>query len=519
MEREIITSDSVPALCGETESRKRNEGMETPGRKMGNGKTEEGKNRIVRDLTSGNVARTMIWFAAPLFLSSLLQTTYNMADMIIIGHFVGKEGVAAASIGGDVLLFASFVAMGFANAGQVIISQLVGAGRHDKVNRLIGTMFTVLLCCAMLIGSLGLIFQETLLQWLNTPPEALEYTRAYTDVCLTGLVFIYGYNVVSAVLRGMGDSKHPFYFIALATGLNVVLDLVLVVGFRMAIFGVALATVISQAVSFCWAVTFLYRRKTAFGFDFKLRSFAVDREVLIPFLKLGIPMMIQGASIDFSKLFVNAWINSYGVLATAMTGIGNKVGSVVNVVNVALSTAGSSMIGQCIGAEKYERVPKVLKVSFSINIAISLAMGIVTVLFPSVVFGIFTGDAEVLKLSLRYIPVALLLFAGSALRPPHELPDQRKRKLQTQSRRGPSGRRIHANRTFGFARTRFRFRSLRILVWKCSGKFHAIRHRRSLLSLRTLENTQIPYPRRGPRQNSFLTSPPRLPLFRIPSYG
>lgn len=418
MEREIIASDSVPALCGERESRKRNEGMETPGRKMRNGKTEEGKNRIVRDLTSGNVARTMIWFAAPLFLSSLLQTTYNMADMIIIGHFVGKEGVAAASIGGDVLLFASFVAMGFANAGQVIISQLVGAGRHDKVNRLIGTMFTVLLCCAMLIGSLGLIFQETLLQWLNTPPEALEYTRAYTDVCLTGLVFIYGYNVVSAVLRGMGDSKHPFYFIALATGLNVVLDLVLVVGFRMAIFGVALATVISQAVSFCWAVTFLYRRKTAFGFDFKLRSFAVDREVLIPFLKLGIPMMIQGASIDFSKLFVNAWINSYGVLATAMTGIGNKVGSVVNVVNVALSTAESSMIGQCIGAEKYERVPKVLKVSFSINIAISLAMGIVTVLFPSVVFGIFTGDAEVLKLSLRYIPVALLLFAGSALRPP-----------------------------------------------------------------------------------------------------
>ena len=374
--------------------------------------------RIVRDLTSGNVARTMIFFAAPLFFSSLLQTTYNMVDMIIIGHFVGKEGLAAAAIGGDVLLFASFVAMGFANAGQVIISQFIGAGQHDKVRRLIGTMFTVLGGCAVLIGAFGLFFQDTILRWINTPPEALEYTRSYTDVCLTGLVFIYGYNVVGAVLRGMGDSRHPFYFIALATECNVFLDLLFVVGFRMAIFGAALATVISQAVSFCWAVVFLYRRRFEFGFDFRLRSFAVDREVLLPFLKLGIPMMIQGASIDFSKLFVNSCINSYGVLATAMTGIGNKVGSVVNVVNVALSTAGSSMIGQCIGAEKYNRVPKVLKVSFSINLAISAGMGIVTVLFPSAVFGIFTDDAEVLKLALTYIPVALLLFAGSALRPP-----------------------------------------------------------------------------------------------------
>ena len=374
--------------------------------------------RIVRDLTSGSVAHTMIFFAAPLFFSSLLQTAYNMADMIIIGHFVGKEGLAAASIGGDILNFASFVAMGFANAGQIIISQFIGAGQHDKVGKLIGTMFTFLLGFAVLIGLTGLIFQESLLDWLNTPPEALEFTRSYTDVCLTGLVFIYGYNVVSAVLRGMGDSRHPFYFIALATTLNVLLDLLFVVVFRMAIFGVALATVISQGISFSWAIVFLYRRRGAFLFDFKLRSFAIEREVLMPFLKLGIPMMIQGAAIDFSKLFVNSWVNSYGVLAVAMTGIGNKVGSIVNVVNVALSTAGSSMIGQCIGAEKYDRVPKILKVSFAINIAISLAMGLLTVFFPYTVFGIFTDDAEVLKLALTYIPVALLLFGGSALRPP-----------------------------------------------------------------------------------------------------
>lgn len=115
--------------------------------------------RIAQDLTSGSPVRTMIFFAAPLFFSSLLQTTYNMADMIIIGHFVGKEGLAAASIGGDILNFASFIAMGFANAGQVIISQYIGAGQHDKVGKLIGTMFTFLLGCAVLIGMGGLIFR------------------------------------------------------------------------------------------------------------------------------------------------------------------------------------------------------------------------------------------------------------------------------------------------------------------------------------------------------------------------
>ena len=129
-------------------------------------------------------------------------------------------------------------------------------------------------------------------------------------------------------------------------------------------------------------------------------------------------MMLQLASIDFSKLFVNAWINTYGVLAIAMTGIGNKVSSVVNVVNISLSTAGSSMIGQCIGGGKYDRVPRIVGVSFVINIAISLVMGAATVFFPQFVFGMFTDDAEVLLLAIRYIPIALLLFAGSALRPP-----------------------------------------------------------------------------------------------------
>ena len=304
---------------------------------------------VVRDLTQGNVTRTMLNFAGPLFFSSLLQTCYNLADMMIVGRFIGREGLAAVAVGSDVMIFLSFVAMGFSNAGQVIVSQYVGAGLREKVTALIGTMLAFLSLCALCLTGAGMLFQASILRWLHTPVEAWDFTRDYTFICMGGLIFVYIYNALSAALRGLGDSRHPFYFIVASTTLNILLDLLFVIRFNLRVVGVALATVISQAVCCALAVTFVYRHGDRIGFGFRRREFIIDRGVLIPFLKLGIPMMLQLASIDFSKLFVNAWINTYGVLATAMTGIGNKVSSVVNVVNISLSTAGSSMIGQCIG--------------------------------------------------------------------------------------------------------------------------------------------------------------------------
>lgn len=376
------------------------------------------KNKIVRDLTTGNVTWTMITFAFPLFLSSLLQTVYNVTDMIIVGRFVGKEGLGAVSIGTDILHFLCFIAMGFSNAGQVIISQFIGAGFQDKVRKTIGTLFTFLGAGAVIITVAGLLLLDNMLDWVNTPPEARAYTKSYLAICLSGMVFIYGYNIISAILRGMGDSRHPFLFVAVSVTINVILDILFVVQFKWNLYGVALATIISQAVSFIWALIFLYKNRSHFGFYFTLKEFAVSQEVLKPLVKLGIPMVIQSAAISFSMLFVNSYINTYGVVATAMTGIGNKLSSIVNIVNIALSAAGSTMIGQCIGAEKYNRVPKVLKVSFSINGAIALAAGVVCVLFPQAVYGIFTDDSDVLKMAISYIPVLLLLFGGGALRPP-----------------------------------------------------------------------------------------------------
>ena len=373
---------------------------------------------IVRDLTQGSVTKLLLVFAFPLLCSNLLQTFYNMVDMVVIGQFVGKNGLSAVSIGGDVLHFLTFLVMGFSNAGQVILSQYIGAGQHDRVKGTIGTMFTVTFLMAVLLSVFCSIFLDDFLHLMNTPKECFDLARDYSFVCILGLVFIYGYNLVSAILRGMGDSKHPLMFIAVATIVNLVLDLVFVAGFGLGPKGAALATVIGQAVSFLWAIFYLYQHKEAFGFDFRLQSFRPDREVLPKLAKLGFPMILQSAAINFSMLFVNSFINSYGVVASAVTGIGNKLGSITAVVTNALSTAGSSMVGQNLGAEKYHRVPKIIGISAIFDLAFALFLSIVTVFFPRTIFGFFNSDPEVLDMAMSYIPVAVLLYMGFAARSP-----------------------------------------------------------------------------------------------------
>ena len=379
---------------------------------------KNGSGTIIRDLTQGSVTQLLLVFAFPLLCSNLLQTFYNMVDMVVIGRFVGKTGLSAVSIGGDVLHFLTFLVMGFSNAGQVILSQYIGAGQHDRVKGTIGTMFTVTFGMAVVLSIFCSIFLDNFLQLMNTPAECLQYTRDYSFICVLGLIFIYGYNLISAILRGMGDSKHPFIFIAVATVVNLILDLVFVAGFGMGPAGAALATVIGQAVSFLWAIFYLYRHKEAFGFDFKLQSFRPDPVVLPKLVKLGLPMILQSAAINFSMLFVNSYINAYGVVASAVTGIGNKLGSITAVVTNALSTAGSSMVGQNIGAEKYHRVPKIIGVSAIFDVAFALLLSFLTVFFPRTIFGFFNSDPEVLDMAMTYIPVAVLLYMGFAARSP-----------------------------------------------------------------------------------------------------
>ena len=375
--------------------------------------------RLIRDLTTGSVPKTLLNFAMPLFLSGLLQMVYNMVDMIVVGQMVGTSGLSAVSVGGEILMLITFIAMGFSNAGQILISRYVGENRHDLIGEMVATLFTLLMSIAVVITVVFLFTYQGIMAWLNTPGTIWEYTRQYTITCVYGTVFIYGYNLVSAILRGMGDSKHPFLFIAIASILNLILDLLFVGPMGMGTRGAALATVIGQAVSFLFALTLLYRHREQIHFDFKPSHFRISRRVIRPLLSLGIPMVIQSAAITFSMLFVNSYINRYGEVSIAVTGIARKLENMISIVAQAISAAGGAMISQALGARKIERVPKIVGHALWIVAIPSAIFAVITLFRPEWLFGIFTQDPEVLKMVLEmYIPVAMIQYLGCTLRPP-----------------------------------------------------------------------------------------------------
>ena len=373
----------------------------------------------IKDFTQGNITKQLVTFTFPLFLSNLLQIVYNMVDMMVVGNVLGKVGTSAVAVGGDVVSFFTFICIGFSSAGQVLIARLVGAGKRNKRGSFVGTMAGFMAACAVVFSFVGVVLQKYILTWMNTPPEAWDGAVAYSAICAAGLVFIYGYNIVSAILRGMGDSKHPFVFILISAIINVILDVVFVAYCDMGAGGAALATVISQGISLIISIMFLTKNKKQFELNIKFRDFIFwDKEMLGDLVKLGIPMAIKMASIQFSKLFVNSWINGYGVAVSAFAGIANKISSFSILISNSINAAGSTMVGQNLVAGKFERVKLILKNIAAITLTIAVILSVLMCVFPEEIFMLFTvdSDVDVVELVWGYIPIAIVIFFASALR-------------------------------------------------------------------------------------------------------
>lgn len=369
-----------------------------------------------KDLTEGSVPKLLLTFAAPLFVSNALQAVYNIVDMIVVGQVIGGSGMSAVSTGGNILHLLTFVAMGFSSAGQVIIAREVGMRNNDAVKKTIGTLFTLLFAIALVISVGCYVFRDPLLQVVNTPAEAYQYTMDYTVICILGLIFIYGYNVVSAIMRGMGDSKRPFMFVAIAAVINIVLDIVFVAFLNMEVAGAAWATVIGQSFSFIFAMVYLYRHKEGFDFDFQPKSFIPDGKAMEKIVALGVPMALQSAAISISQTVVAAWVNSFGLIASAIAGIIGKLNMMMGILSNSITTAAASMVGQNLGARKYDRIPKILAWGSGSALFLAVIAAVIVKMHPETIFGLFTSDAAVLaEASVIILPV-ILNFIGAATR-------------------------------------------------------------------------------------------------------
>ena len=216
---------------------------------------------IIQDFTTGSIPKKLLHFAFPFMLSTLLQTAYGMVDMMVVGHYVGSSGLSAVSISSQTLWMTTALCMGFSNAGQIVIAQMLGAGRRKDLQKAIGTLALTLFGAAVLVTVLGMSLARPLLRLLQTPAESFEEAVSYLLIAFAGTIFTFGYNMVSAIFRGMGDSKHPLIFVIVAAVVNLILDLVAVAVFHMGVAGAALATIAGQGVSLVVSIIYLYRSR------------------------------------------------------------------------------------------------------------------------------------------------------------------------------------------------------------------------------------------------------------------
>ncbi len=360
-------------------------------------------NSFHRDLTQGSVSKQLIKFAMPFLLSNLLQALYSVADMIIVGQYYGTNGITGVSIGSQINILVTGAAMGLSVGGTVLISQYAGQKRFKDQRETVGTMTTIYIILGVAMSLVMLLVCDPLLSLLKTPEAAYEQTKSYYNICNGGMIFMFLYNAISGILRGMGDSKSPLYFVLIAAITNVVLDLILVGPFEMGAAGAAWATITAQALSVI--ISLIYLAKKKFFAEYKWSDLKISKEKIVPLMKIGLPSSIQSLVVSLSFLTLTTLVNSLpnAEIASACQGIGGKINSFAILPGLAISSAISSMAGQNLGAGEFKRAKKTMHVGMVMAFSISVVVFALVNLFPEFFISLFDKNPEVIETGARYI--------------------------------------------------------------------------------------------------------------------
>lgn len=367
------------------------------------------------DLTEGSVLQKLLIFSVPIILTNLVQQLYSMVDLAVIGQFVGSEGSVGVSTGGELADWITPFAMGLSTAGQIYIAQLYGAKMNDKVKESIGTLLTMSLALSVVLMIVIITFSTPLLNLLNCPEEAFNQAKSYMIITAIGYPFIFEYNAVVGVLRGMGESKHPLEFISIAAVINIVADILLVTIIPLEAAGTAIATVLSQFGSFAASFWYMYKNKDKFDFELKPSYFKIDGHSAKVMAELAIPQVARSLFVRFSMSWVNANVNSYGLVVSAANSIGTKLQKFLEVFMQGVDTACAAMIGQNLGAQKQDRAAKTVWVSLAICLGIAAVSAFISLTFPKEIMGFMTKDEAVLALAPRYFQILSFAYFMSAI--------------------------------------------------------------------------------------------------------
>lgn len=357
----------------------------------------------MRDLTSGSEAKLIIGFAIPMLLGNVFQQLYNTVDSVIVGNVVGKEALAAVGVSFPILFLLISLIMGITLGATILISQYFGAKDWVNLKRTIDTTYIFLFFGSLIISVLGILFSGPILRLLNTPPDIIGQAQTYLNVIFAGMIMMFGYNTISAILRGLGDSKTPLYFIIIATILNMILDLVFVMAFNWGVAGVAWATVISQGVSFVVGV--IYLNKNHDFLKIELRSLKFSGVIFIRSLKIGLPTGVQQMLFSMGMMALQFIVNGFGTNTVAGFTAAMRVDTFATMPIFSFGAAISAFAGQNLGAGKMDRVRRGYRATLFVSLALAFATAIFIFIFGSSMIRLFNSDPEVVLIGSQYLKI------------------------------------------------------------------------------------------------------------------
>lgn len=365
------------------------------------------------DLTTCPITSGLLRFSMPFLASSILQTLYSTVDTIIVGQFVGSAGLAAVNNVSYICNAAGNIGLGASAGSAVLIAQYYGAKNDAGIHRTVGTALSISGLMAILISVIVCVFANPMLSLINIPAEARGEAYGYLMIRAVCFLISFFYNSITSFLRGMGDSKRPLYFSAVASVANIFLDLLFVGAVSWGAAGAALATEISEIFALIWA--FLYLKKHQPGMlTLDPMQYKIHRPTARMVLKIGIPSSFQYLFIDLSFVFVNSIINSYGVIAASAVAVGSKVVNLSQVGISALATGVGTMSGQNIGAGKPDRAGKTIQVGVRCALVVAVVMFTIIQAIPGPLVRLFNSDPEALAESIRCLRYLSLMAFPSA---------------------------------------------------------------------------------------------------------
>lgn len=368
------------------------------------------KKSNITDMTSGSTVKHILMFALPLLVGNLFQQLYNMVDSVVVGNYVGKNAIAAVGTCGSTSFLFFSLSSGLAIGIGIIVAQYFGARDDNAVRKTIANSAYVLVAASLTVSILGFLLSPAILKLLKTPDTILEDAVIYMRVTCLGILAIAIYNGVAAILRALGDSKTPLYFLILSSIVNVVLDLLFVLQLNMEVFGVALATVISQLISAVTCLAYAYIKVPYFRLS--KEEMRPEKDIIVKSFNIGVPMALQNSMIAISCMALQGVVNTYGENVMAAYTITNRIESIVQQPYQSLGAALTTYAGQNMGAGKLDRVKDGFKKSTMMALFFSIALLPVMFFFGKDIVWIFIKDQEVIKIGATGLKITSLCYFG-----------------------------------------------------------------------------------------------------------